>query len=189
MLNFIDWLWNLFFLFLVAYSHVSGICYSEVVSSLNMSQKSDAVFKLDPKIGSDPQRIMWILTSKHLILANSSAGESSSDWIINSKQYEGRLSLLPDKSLRLRNLKIEDSGCYEADIKSFLGVITIQKFNLMVLETESTKPNVNLWIMVPIVISVLAIVGLIKACVYYQKQRGTHRRRIPHNEENGPEEN
>ncbi|XP_051849708.1 uncharacterized protein LOC127559754 [Antechinus flavipes] len=164
----------------VSQSHITGICNSEVVTPLNISQGRDAVFRLDQNIGNDAQGIMWIFLTQQLILANISAGESSPDRINNSKQYNGRLSLLLDKSLRLSNLTTEDSGCYEADIKSSLGGITTQKFILTVLENESTDLTMVLWIMA-------AILGLLFLIAYFicRKRQGTQRRGELHTEENG----
>ncbi|KAM9006314.1 uncharacterized protein ACOB8E_000068 isoform 1-T1 [Sarcophilus harrisii] len=181
-IGFHGWKWSIFLLFL---SLIPGICHSEVVTSLKESQGSDTVFSLDSKIGSDTKRIMWISTSKHLILANSSAGESSPDWIINSKEYKGRLSLLPDKSLMLSNLKTEDSGCYEADIKSFLGVIITQKFNLTVFESDNTEPKMNLQNHSHYFAIFSLVVFLLIPCVCYLKRRGSQRRGELHTEENG----
>ncbi|XP_074121610.1 uncharacterized protein LOC141541370 [Sminthopsis crassicaudata] len=129
---------------------------------------------------------MWISAFKQLILANISAPESSTNWLTNNTPFERRLSLLPDNSLMLHNLRVEDSGCYEAEIKSFLGEIITQKFNLTVLENDSANFNKNLGIIMAVIIILLIVL----ACYLSRKLPGSRfscfsSRGEPHTEENG----
>ncbi|XP_036613480.1 uncharacterized protein LOC118848618 isoform X2 [Trichosurus vulpecula] len=188
-----------------SFSHVTGNCTSEVGSSLNGTQGDDVQFHLGPKPGNDTWLITWYMESKNLVLLTISPGESRQSWINPKKEYEGRLSVASDGSLILKNVNSEDSGLYEAHIKSVSGEICIQKFNLTVFGSMSTESNMNPWswsliVPIPVMTGVLLVV-LIVVCVYIQKRwnclntiKAIHRRRrsIPpelnHMEEKRPEE-
>ncbi|XP_043818330.1 uncharacterized protein LOC122725331 [Dromiciops gliroides] len=138
---------------------------SEKMSFLNGTQEDDILLHLDLNIGKNTQLIERNFQSKNLRLLTIYPGESRPRWIIPRKEYKERLSVPDGKSLRIMNLISEDSGCYEAHIKSVSGEIYIEKFNLTVFGTKTTEPNMNArirwWSLVVSLVSVLVIMLLV----------------------------
>ncbi|XP_074121609.1 uncharacterized protein LOC141541368 isoform X2 [Sminthopsis crassicaudata] len=147
---------------------------------------------LDSKIKDEIREIKWYFESKNLLLLTTSPMKINPRWIISWKEYDGRLSILGDMTLKLSDLTTEDSGCYKADIISVSGGITTQKYNLTVLETDNTEPNVNpqnrSHYFAILSLGVFMFLLILIPCVCYLRSQGTHRRSKSQTEENGAEE-
>ncbi|XP_072503421.1 uncharacterized protein [Notamacropus eugenii] len=171
---------------------ILGNCISEGVTSLNRTQGEHVLIHLDQNITKETELKLY-LVSKNLLLLTISPGESRTTRIIPRKEYEGRLSVPDDKTLMLMSVTSEDSGCYEAHIRSASGKMHIQKFNLTVFGSVNMKFDMKLCIGMFVFVSFIFLIAVCVCCPKIRQNclkntRGICRRRRNIQQEEGTEE-